>query len=66
MIKPGTNAIVVTVDAEYSPCTVVNLNAKNLTVRYVKKVTFEDGQIVRDIKTDIIPKSDIISITEMV
>lgn len=66
MIEPGSKIILETEDAIYSPCTVVSMSKKNITVSFcagMKKVKGKEGMIP-DYRTETVSRDKIVNISE--
>lgn len=66
MVGKGGNVILRTKNAIYSPCKVVSISDKNVTVSYCPgmKRDRKTGEFIMERREDTISKKDIISISE--
>ena len=66
MIQKNSTIILKTLDAIYSPCKVVALNAESVTVTYFAgmKKDRKTGKMYEDHRTEIIPRNKITSLQE--
>jgi len=66
MIKNGSTVVIITTDATYSPCEIVELGTKNIVVKFCSgtKTNKETGVSVPSFSTDVVRVDKIISMSE--
>lgn len=66
MIEPGSRIILRTENAIYSPCTVVSMSARNITVSFcagMKKIK-GSREMIPDYRTEAVSRNTILSMSE--
>ena len=66
MVENGTQIILRTEDAVFSPCKVMSISEKNVTVTFCKSVEWDNGvqKMVPTWHTETIDRNKIVSMTE--